>query len=88
MIRQGGAGNKFLMILEGKCDAYIHATKGTKKWDTCSGHALLKCINGSVTNIHGNDILYDDITRINANNNDGIIATWKSGSYHNSFIHG
>lgn len=35
IIRVGGAGFKVLQLLEGQADAYIFASNGCKKWDTC-----------------------------------------------------
>lgn len=33
--RVGGAGYKVLQLLEGDADAYVFASSGCKKWDTC-----------------------------------------------------
>lgn len=35
ILRVGGAGYKVLQLLEGDAHAYIFATPGCKKWDTC-----------------------------------------------------
>lgn len=35
IIRVGGAGYKVLQLLEGQADAYVFASNGCKKWDTC-----------------------------------------------------
>lgn len=35
VLRVGGAGYKVLQLLEGDAHAYIFATAGCKKWDTC-----------------------------------------------------
>lgn len=35
ILRVGGAGYKVLQLLEGDAHAYIFATAGCKKWDTC-----------------------------------------------------
>ena len=35
VIRVGGAGFKVLQLLEGKAHAYVFASAGCKKWDTC-----------------------------------------------------
>lgn len=35
ILRVGGAGYKVLLLLEGDAHAYIFATPGCKKWDTC-----------------------------------------------------
>lgn len=59
VIRVGGAGNKVLMVLEGKADMYVYATSGTKKWDTCAGEALLKARGGCLSDSRGCSIPYD-----------------------------
>ena len=59
VIRVGGAGNKVLMVIEGKADVYIYATAGTKKWDTCAGEALLKARRGCLSDCRGVSIPYD-----------------------------
>ena len=58
VIRVGGAGNKVLMVIEGKADAYVYATSGTKKWDTCAGEALLKARGGCMSDSRGSSIPY------------------------------
>lgn len=35
VIRVGGAGYKVLQLLEGKANAYVFASAGCKRWDTC-----------------------------------------------------
>lgn len=35
VLRVGGAGYKVLQLLEGKAHAYVFASSGCKKWDTC-----------------------------------------------------
>lgn len=35
VIRVGGAGYKVLQLLEGDANAYVFASSGCKKWDTC-----------------------------------------------------
>lgn len=43
IIRVGGAGYKVLQLLEGQADAYIFASNGCKKWDTC-GNLKIKML--------------------------------------------
>lgn len=59
VIRVGGAGNKVLMVIEGKADVYVYVTSGTKKWDTCAGEALLKARGGCLSDSRGCGIPYD-----------------------------
>jgi len=41
----GGAGNKMLMLLEGKGTAYIQ-DRGVSRWDTCAAQAVLEANGG------------------------------------------
>ncbi|CAG9765721.1 unnamed protein product [Ceutorhynchus assimilis] len=75
IIRVGGAGHKVLMLLEGKAHAYVFASKGCKKWDTCGPEGVLKALGGTLTDIHGNEYNYaKDVSYPNAQ---GIFATSK-----------
>lgn len=43
VIRVGGAGYKVLQLLEGEAHAYVFATGGSKKWDTCGKSLYFSC---------------------------------------------
>jgi 3'(2'), 5'-bisphosphate nucleotidase len=58
MIQAGGAGYKFLTILDGKADVYVYPRDGTKRWDTCAPEALLRALNGTMVDIFGNEYSY------------------------------
>ena len=45
----GGAGNKVLRVIEGDAHAYVFASPGTKKWDTCAPEAILVAMGGALT---------------------------------------
>ena len=47
----GGAGNKVLRVIEGDAHAYVFASPGTKKWDTCAPEAILVAMGGLLTGI-------------------------------------
>ena len=49
VLRQGGAGNKVLRVIEGDAHAYVFASPGTKKWDTCAPEAILVAMGGRLT---------------------------------------
>ncbi|XP_050295168.1 3'(2'),5'-bisphosphate nucleotidase 1 [Anthonomus grandis grandis] len=73
VLRVGGAGHKVLMLLEGKAHAYVFASKGCKKWDTCAPEGLLRSLGGVLTDIHGREYNYSkDVCFPNAQ---GIFAT-------------
>jgi 3'(2'), 5'-bisphosphate nucleotidase len=78
----GGAGGKFLRVLRGDADAYIHADVGTKKWDSCAGDAIIRAAGGMVTDMYGNDIDYSDPSLIH--NRNGLAVTL--GVNHNEYI--
>ena len=46
-IKSGGAGNKMLMLLEGKGTAYIQ-DRGLSRWDTCAAQACIEARGGTV----------------------------------------
>uniref|UniRef100_A0A3Q3KD20 3'(2'),5'-bisphosphate nucleotidase 1 n=1 Tax=Monopterus albus TaxID=43700 RepID=A0A3Q3KD20_MONAL len=59
VIRVGGAGNKIIQLVEGKASAYVFASLGCKKWDTCAPEAILHAVGGKLTDMHGNAYRYD-----------------------------
>ena len=44
-VRSGGAGNKMLLLLEERGDAYIQ-DRGLSRWDTCGAQAVLEAHGG------------------------------------------
>lgn len=54
----GGAGYKFLAILDGKADVYLYPRDGTKRWDTCAPEALIRALDGTMVDILGNEYDY------------------------------
>jgi len=44
-VPSGGAGNKMLMLLEGKGSAYIQ-DRGVSRWDTCAAQAVIEAHGG------------------------------------------
>lgn len=73
VLRVGGAGHKVLLVIEGKAHAYIFASRGCKKWDTCAPEALLHSVGGKLTDIFGNQIEYH--LNVNPVNETGVLAT-------------
>jgi len=49
-VPSGGAGNKMLMLLEGKADAYIQ-DRGVSRWDTCGAQACIEAYGGVLTKL-------------------------------------
>ncbi|XP_061126206.1 3'(2'),5'-bisphosphate nucleotidase 1 [Syngnathus typhle] len=76
VLRVGGAGNKIIKLIEGKASAYVFASPGTKKWDTCAPEVLLHCVGGKLTDVHNNPYRYDaDVKRVNSG---GVLATLRN----------
>lgn len=73
VIRVGGAGNKVLLVMEGKANAYIYANAGCKRWDTCAPEAILNAQGGFLTDVHG--VPYDYNANVDPLNKGGIIAS-------------
>jgi len=49
-VKSGGAGNKVLMLLEGKALCYIQ-DRGVSRWDTCAADAILAAHNGILSKL-------------------------------------
>ncbi|XP_055324421.1 3'(2'),5'-bisphosphate nucleotidase 1 [Sitodiplosis mosellana] len=76
VIRVGGAGYKVLQLLEGDAHAYVFASGGCKKWDTCAPEAVLEADGGMLTDILGNHYQYGNDVAFP--NKMGVIATAKN----------
>ncbi|KAL1110277.1 hypothetical protein AAG570_008354 [Ranatra chinensis] len=72
ILRVGGAGYKILLLLEGKAHAYVFASPGCKRWDTCAPEAILTAIGGKLTDVHGNLYSYSKSTPYQ--NKGGVLA--------------
>lgn len=63
ILSAGGSGYKVLSLLDvtgndqETADVYIHNTY-IKKWDICAGNAILSALNGQMTNLKGEEIIY------------------------------
>ena len=42
-----------MLLMEGAASAYVFASSGCNKWDTCAPEAILESIGGRLTDIHG-----------------------------------
>jgi len=73
-VRQvGGAGFKVMCLMEGTATAYVFASPGCKKWDTCAPEAILMAIGGKLTDIHGQPYSYS--ADVEFPNKRGVLAT-------------
>ncbi|XP_076666334.1 3'(2'),5'-bisphosphate nucleotidase 1 isoform X2 [Andrena cerasifolii] len=73
VLRVGGAGYKVILLMEGKAHAYVFASKGSKRWDTCAPEAILHAVGGILTDSLGEQYSYDAGTSYQ--NLKGILAT-------------
>lgn len=62
-----------LQLLNGSANAYIFASPGSKKWDTCAPEAILEIAGGVLTDVSGNHYNYNQNTE--HRNKLGVIAT-------------
>lgn len=80
VVRVGGAGNKIIQLVEGKATAYVFASPGCKKWDTCAPEAILQAVGGKLTDMHGNAYCYNaDVKHMNSA---GVLATLRNHDYY------
>ncbi|XP_022083197.1 3'(2'),5'-bisphosphate nucleotidase 1-like isoform X1 [Acanthaster planci] len=80
ILRVGGAGHKVILLLEGTASAYIFASRGCKKWDTCAPEAILHAVGGKLTDCHNKRYTYNkDVDHINTG---GVIAAYSNHQFY------
>ncbi|XP_030051873.1 3'(2'),5'-bisphosphate nucleotidase 1 [Microcaecilia unicolor] len=84
VVRVGGAGNKIIQLIEGQASAYVFASPGCKKWDTCAPEAILHAVGGKLTDIHGNIFQYNK--EVKHMNSAGVLATLRNFDYYASRV--
>lgn len=72
-----------MLLLEGKAHAYVFASKGCKRWDTCAPEAILHAVGGTLTDLHGQRYSYNKNTSFP--NTGGVLAT-ACGEQHKWYI--
>lgn len=72
-VRVGGCGHKSMMVVEGKVDAYVFPSDGTKKWDTCAVDAIVRANGGLLTDVNGD--LFDYSSWDAYRNKMGLVVT-------------
>jgi len=65
--------SQVILLLEGKAHAYVFASRGCKRWDTCAPEAVLYAAGGILTDLHGERYSYNAETMYI--NTRGIVAT-------------
>lgn len=83
VLRVGGAGHKVLLVIEGKAHAYVFASRGCKKWDTCAPQAILESVGGKLTDMMGHELQYHK--EVNHTNELGVLATYDALKAHPMF---
>ncbi|KAF1525264.1 3'(2'),5'-bisphosphate nucleotidase 1, partial [Eudyptes sclateri] len=75
---------RIIQLIEGKASAYVFASPGCKKWDTCAPEAILHAVGGKITDIHGNAFQYNK--EVKHMNSAGVLATLRNYDYYASRI--
>ena len=57
VIKKASSSLKFLYLIEGKADLYLHLRR-SMEWDIAAGNALLEAAGGEVVNLDGSRFLY------------------------------
>ncbi len=55
-----GSVAKIAVIAEGKAHIYINSSDKTSEWDTCAGALIIKEAGGEITDLDGNDLVYNN----------------------------
>lgn len=58
-LRVGSTGVKMNAVARDLADLYVHPAQGTKLWDSCAPHAVLRAAGGTVTDVRGMPLVYD-----------------------------
>jgi len=62
-----------MLLIEGKAHAYVFASAGSKRWDTCAPEAILRELGGELTDMYGNRYNYEKT--VAPNNSKGVLGT-------------
>ena len=66
-----------------KQGAYVHETN-IKKWDVCSGHAVMNALGGHITNLKDEPITYDSSEPVLIEK--GLLATLNIDDYYSKLF--
>ena len=73
-----GSSLKVMEIASGRADIYLTSTNKMKQWDTAAAHCIISEAGGKMTDISGNDLIYNTES---VNHENGLLVT-------NVLIHG
>ena len=82
-ITHGSAGLKMCLIAERKADVYINSSDKTAEWDICAGEIIINEAGGRVSDMNGNDFVYNKENYLNLN---GFVVS--NGALHEKVIEG
>ena len=72
-----GSSLKVMEIASGRADIYLTSTNKMKQWDTAASHCIISEAGGKMTDISGNDLIYNTVS---VNHENGLLVT--NGSIH------
>jgi len=67
-----GSSLKVMEIAAGRADVYFTGTNKMKQWDTAASHCIISEAGGKMTDISGNDLLYNTES---VNHENGLLVT-------------
>ena len=67
-----GSSLKVMEIASGRADIYLTTTNKMKQWDTAASHCIISEAGGKITDISGNDLVYNTDS---VNHENGLLVT-------------
>lgn len=80
-VRRGSVGIKVGLIVEQQSDLYVHLSPRTKQWDTCAPEIILREAGGTITDLFGQPLRYN---QAEVQNRNGVVAS--NGTAHAQII--
>ena len=76
-----GSSLKVMEIASGRADIYLTSTNKMKQWDTAASHCIISEAGGKMTDITGNDLIYNTES---VNHENGLLVT--NGLIHEAVV--
>ena len=76
-----GSSLKVMEIASGRADIYLTSTHKMKQWDTAASHCIISEAGGKMTDISGNDLVYNTES---VNHENGLLVT--NGIIHEEIV--
>ena len=77
-----GSSLKAIDICLGRAELYLTTTSKMKQWDTCASYSIITEAGGKMTDLIGNELLYNDNS---LNHENGLLVT--NGKIHDKILH-